>query len=114
MMTFVQELKERQFIDKYMCPKIHCKAFKDNSSCVKVAMVQKMQPWTRHINIMYHHFREAVQEKIVLIPQVKTTEYLADIFTKPLLQNLFVKFRKLIMGWQVTKMNQNTLKGVTE
>ena len=30
---------------------------------------------------------------------IDTTNQLADIFTKPLLRGLFVKFRKQIMGW---------------
>jgi len=99
MMTLVQELKDREFMDGFSPPRVHCKAFEDNSGCVEMATVHKMRPRTKHINITYHHFREAVRNKLVTIHQVKTTEQLADIFTKPLAQNLFVKFRKLIMGW---------------
>lgn len=99
MMTLVQELKDRDFLDQFSPPKVHCKAFEDNSGCVEMATVHKMRPRTKHINITYHHFREAVRNKLVTIHQVRTTEQLADIFTKPLAQNLFVKFRKRIMGW---------------
>ena len=99
MMTLVQELKDREFMDEFSPPRVHCKAFEDNSGCVEMATVHKLRPRTKHINVTYHHFREAVHNKSVTIHQVKTTEQLADIFTKPLAQNLFVKFRKLIMGW---------------
>ena len=99
MMTLAQELKDREFVDKYLQPKVNCKAFEDNSGCVEMATVHKMRPRTKHINITYHHFREAVRNKLITIHQVNTTEQLADIFTKPLAQNLFVKFQKQIMGW---------------
>ena len=99
MMTIIQELKDRRHINDYLKPTFHCKAFKDNSGCVEMAKVHKMRPRTKHVNIVYHHFREAVRNKKISIHQVSTTEQLADIFTKPLVQNAFVKFRKLIMGW---------------
>lgn len=99
LMRMIQELKDREFLDEYMTPSVHCKAFEDNSGCVELAKVHKMRPRTKHINITYHHFREAVREGKITIHQVKTEDQIADIFTKPLQQNLLVKFRKLIMGW---------------
>ena len=98
-MTIIQELKDKGHIDDYLKPKVHCRAFEDNSGCIEMAKVQKMRPRTNIINIVYHHFREAVCNKKISIHQVSTTEQLVDIFTKPLAQNSFVKFRKLIMGW---------------
>ena len=98
MMAMIQELKDKGHIDDYLKPKAHCKAFKDNSGCVEMAKVHNMRPRTKHINIVYHNFREAERNKKISIHQVSTTEKLADIFTKPLAQNSFVKFCKLIMG----------------
>ena len=60
MMTFVQELKDREFVDGYLRPQVHCKAFEDNSGCVEMATVHKIRLQTKHINITYHNFREAV------------------------------------------------------
>lgn len=99
LMKMVQDFKDRDFIDTYVTPSVHCKAFEDNSGCVELARVHKMQPQTKHINITYHHFREAVREGKISIHQVRTEDQIADVFTKPLQQNLFVKFRNLIMNW---------------
>ena len=99
LMTLVQELKDRSIIEDFMKQKVHCKAFKDNSGCIKMAKVHKLCPRTKHVNIFYHCFRKAVSNGKISIHQVGTTEQLADIFTKPLAQNLFVKFRKSIMEW---------------
>ena len=38
-------------------PKFHCKVFKDNRSCIKVAEGPRHTPRTKHIAIKYHHFR---------------------------------------------------------
>ena len=99
LMTLMQELKDREFIDASTTPKVHCKAFEDNSGCVEMARVHKLRPRTKHINIVYHHFREAVREGRISIQQVRTEEQIADLFTKPLAKNLFQKFRKLLMKW---------------
>ena len=98
-MTLMQELKDHEFIDVSTTPKVHCKAFEDNSGCVEMAKVHKLRPRTKHINIVYHHFREAVREGRISIQQVRTEEQIADLFTKPLAKNLFQKFRKLLMKW---------------
>jgi hypothetical protein len=41
-------------------PLIRCKTFEDNSGALQLARLPKMRPRTRHINVMYHQFREAV------------------------------------------------------
>lgn len=64
-----------------------------------MARTPRMRPRTRHINLKYHHFREAVTAGLVSIHAITTDNQIADIFTKPLPHDLFVKFRKQIMGW---------------
>ena len=51
------------------------------------------------MNIKYHHFREAVSQGKVTVVTVSSEQKIADIFTKPLTEQLFYKFRKQIMGW---------------
>jgi hypothetical protein len=43
-----------------------------------------MRPRTRHINVKYHHFREAVAQGRITIEHVSTTNQLADGLTKNL------------------------------
>jgi hypothetical protein len=80
-------------------PTIRCKAFEDNSGALQLARLPKMRPRTRHINVKYHHFREAVAKGRITIEHVSTTNQLADTLTKNLPRDLFVRLRKVIMGW---------------
>ena len=54
---------------------------------------------TKHLNIKYHHFREEVRKGTVSIYHTRTEDQIADIFTKPLPEASFVKFRERMMGW---------------
>eukprot|EP00957_Ditylum_brightwellii_P044934 3407616-Ditylum_brightwellii.AAC.1 len=80
-------------------PEVHCKVFEDNESCIAIAKAFKFSPRTKHIVLKYHHFRKFVYEgKLVILP-ISTKEQTADIFTKPLQDDLFVYLRKKLNGW---------------
>ena len=98
-MRLLQELKDRGFNSEYTKPKVFCKAFEDNTGALAIAMVPKMRPRTKHINLVYHHFRDEVRKGNIEVVSVDTENQVADMFTKPLPQNSFVKFRKRLMGW---------------
>lgn len=97
---FVKELHDSGFkmINTSM-PQVHCKAFEDNSGALEMATVHKMRPRTKHLNIKYHHFREAVDNGEVSVHRVSTQEQIADIFTKPLGLDTFEYLREKLMGW---------------
>ena len=99
MMNMIRELAENRFHFNTTTPRVLCKAFQDNSGALEMAMVHKMRPRTKHMNIKYHHFREAVTNGEVTMVSVSSEDQLADIFTKPLSEALFYKFRLSIMGW---------------
>jgi Reverse transcriptase (RNA-dependent DNA polymerase)/GAG-pre-integrase domain len=99
LMELTKELTKAGFLFNPVVPQVICKAFEDNSGALEMARTHKMRPRTKHMNIKYHHFREAVAQGLVTIHSVSTTEQLADIFTKPLGVELFQKFRLGIMGW---------------
>ena len=80
-------------------PKLHCKVFEDNRSCIRVAESPRFTPRTKHIAIKYHHFRKHVADKTITIFPINTKDQLADIFTKPLDRVIFTKLRKELMGW---------------
>ena len=98
-MSLAQELKDRSVCMEYTKPKVHCRVFEDNTGALALATVPKMRPRTNHINLVYHHFREAVREGKIDIQHVITTEQIADMFTKPLPQNSFLKSRKKLLRW---------------
>ena len=48
-------------------PKMHCKVFEDNAGAIEIANVPKLRPRTKHLNIKYHHFREEVKKRTIII-----------------------------------------------
>ena len=87
----INEIRERGFPIPAPAPATHCKAFGDNSGALEIARTPKMRPRTRHLNVKYHHFRDAVARGLSSLVQVGTLNQVADIFTKPLGKELFVK-----------------------
>ena len=99
LMNLVKEMNDIGIIQMSKQASIFCKCFEDNSGALELANTPKMRPRTKHINIIYHHFRNAVKEGSVKIFQIDTVDQVADILTKPLNQNLFTKHQKKIMFW---------------
>ena len=56
MMELLKEINE-VFSLNLSSPKIHCKVYEDNESCISLAKTQRFSPRTKHISIKYHHFR---------------------------------------------------------
>ena len=93
-MQLLQELKDQGFHQANVTPVVHCKAFEDNTGALEPSLVHKMRPRTKHINNVYHHFRQFVRNKLISVTKISTEDQVADIFTKPLSLNLFVKTPK--------------------
>ena len=85
-------------IDK-LPPKVHCTVFENNSGASELARLPKLRPMTKHINQEYHHFREHVERKEILIEATLMERQIADILNKPLAEPAFMRHRKSIMGW---------------
>ena len=101
----MQELKDEGFIDANPIPQIHCTAFEDNSGALELARTPKMRPRTKHINIVYHHFRSFVKgdNPKISVHAIGTLDQTADMFTKPLDQNFFQRQKKS----NITKRNSD-------
>ena len=80
-------------------PKIRCTIFEDNESCIAIAKSQKFTPRTRHITIKYHHFRHYVDKCIVQILPINAKDQTADIFTKPLPEDVSTRLSMKLCGW---------------
>ena len=59
-----------------------CTAFEDNNGAIEIANMPKMRTHTKHINLVYHHFREHVIQKKIIIKPIDTSFQIADIFTQ--------------------------------
>ena len=98
-MNLLKELEQHGFKGEYEAPKVHCKAFEDNSGALELAKAPKMRPRTKHINLVYHHFRSYVLSQAISIHAIDTSNQTADLLTKPLALNLFQKHRRKLLGW---------------
>ena len=54
----------------------------DNQSCVKLSKNPIFHDRSKHINIWYHHLRNCVQKRIMLLEYIPTEEQDADNLTK--------------------------------
>ena len=100
-LLLIQLLKEvvSHKVDANLQPTtIHCKVFEDNSGALEMAKVPEMRTQTKHLNNMYHHFQESIQNNEVTLIAVKTDNQLADLLMKPLPDNLFQGFRDKVLN----------------
>jgi hypothetical protein len=85
-------------------PRFVIKVWEDNQSCIAMAENPKFTPRTKHIAIKYHHFRKHVitqanPDGFTSLEYCSTHYQLADIFTKPVRDDIFFKLRMDVMGW---------------
>ena len=91
LMGILKEAAEQGVKIDNLPPKIHCTVFEDNSGALELVRLPKVHPRTKHINQSFHHFREYVERQEIHIQATPTEEQLADILTKPLPENSFVR-----------------------
>ena len=65
----------------------------DNSSTIKLSMNPIMHGRSKHIDIRFHYLRELVQNEVINLIHCGTREQVADIMTKPLPLDAFLRFR---------------------
>ena len=56
----------------------------DNQSCIKLSVNLVFHDRSKHINIRYHHIRDCVQRKVMLLSYIPIEDQDADILTKAL------------------------------
>jgi hypothetical protein len=71
---------------------IHC----DNQSCIKLSINPVFHDRSKHIDIRYHHLKDCVQWKIMLLQYIPTEDQDVDILTKVLTRRKFEYHRDKI------------------
>ena len=99
MMKLVSEMDEHGWGMPMVALRIHCRVFEDNSGALELARVPKIRSRTKHINIIYHHFRTFVRDGKITIWPIDTNHQPADMLTKPLPVAKCIKFRKFLIQW---------------
>ena len=72
--------------------------YEDNNGAIVVATSPRTTPSSKYIAVKYHWFRQHVGNEF-LIWKTKSENQKADIFTKGLHGQIFVRIRKLLFGW---------------
>ena len=66
----------------------------DNTSTINLSKNPVNHSRTKHIDIRYHFLRDNIEKGIINLEHISTENQIADIFTKPLLGNSFIKLRR--------------------
>ena len=72
--------------------------YEDNNGAIVLATSPRMTPSSKHIAVKYHWFRQHVGKEFV-IRKIESENQKADVFTKVLQGQIFVRIRKLLCGW---------------
>ena len=100
LMGLLKEAREQGLHVGDLLSRIHCTIFEDNSEALELVRLPKIRPGTKHIiNQSFHHFREHVERKDIIMEATPTERQIADILNKPLTEPAFARHRKAIMGW---------------
>ena len=79
-------------------PIVHYKESEDNSRAIELALLPKMHPCNKHINVVFHHFRDYVRKVLIHIQQISTNYQCADAWNNPFPHNILLKHRKIFFG----------------
>ena len=69
--------------------------YEENNGAIVVTTIPRMTPTSKHIAVKYHWFRQHVGKEF-LIRKIESENQKADIFTKGLQGQIFVRIRKLL------------------
>src|SRR5579872_4615312 len=72
--------------------------YQDNSAAIRLATGCKVHKRLKHFGVEFNSFREYVDLKEMEIVHKPTNELAADMLTKSLSAEKFVKFRDMVMG----------------
>lgn len=69
----------------------------DNQSTINMSVNPVHHSRTKHMHIRYHYLKERVLAGDVILKHIKTTEQLADILTKALPRDPFMRFLRMLL-----------------
>nr|DAD19456.1 TPA_asm: hypothetical protein HUJ06_020919 [Nelumbo nucifera] len=83
------------------CTDVFC----DNSSAIKLSKNPVMHGRSKHIDIRFHFLRDLTKDGVVKLEHCGSRDQLADIMTKPLSHEVFIRLRELLGVCLAPKVN---------
>ena len=83
------------------CTEVKC----DNSSTIKLSKNPVMHGRSKHIDVRYHFLRNLTKEGLIDLVHCGSQDQVADLMTKPLKLNAFLKLRTLLEVQEITDVN---------
>ena len=77
----------------------------DNSSTIKLSKNPVMHGRSKHIDVMFHFLHDLTRDGVVELKHCVTQEQVADIMTKPLKLDMFLKLRESMGVCMVPRVN---------
>ncbi len=72
--------------------------FEDNKACITIALQESSTRKTKHVELQVHHIRYLVKTGRINMIHITTNIQLADIFTKPLTDEVLPRHLPVILG----------------
>ena len=85
--------------DKTIRCRSFSKIYEDNSAALQMANIPRITLRNRHFAVKYHFFREHIRLGEIEMVKVESENQKADCLTKGLVAEIFVRVRKLLLGW---------------
>jgi hypothetical protein len=93
-----KELKYlRMLIEELTGKRVEAELCVDNQSAIKLIESGQVTRRSKHIDVRYHYISEQLKEKLFSIRYCNAEIQVADILTKPLLSDKFVKFSDIML-----------------
>ena len=79
---------------------LKCKVFEDNVAVLILAKKPGVSNRTKYIHVKHWFFKEHIGDGSgISLLKIGTEDQIADIFTKGVIEKLFVPLRNKLMGW---------------
>jgi hypothetical protein len=91
-------LSNRNILIQLGYPQDQMFMFEDNQACISIAMQESSKRKTKHVELQVHHIRDLLKSGRIVMVHITTNIQLADIFTKPLNEEVFNRHLSVILG----------------
>ena len=98
-MHLLNEMTTHALIPRSPQTYIHYTVFEDNIGALEMARENNYRPCNKHMHIKYHHFWSYVDSQQISIHHISTKDQHADVLTKPLPHDAFIRHRQMMMRW---------------